>query len=112
MARRRALRHSSRACLSVITAEIAVAKLALQTRPEPRNSPHFKRNRVGMFALITRNFHLGVMKPSHFDGVPLFTIAGASRQIPIARFGKDFMNFADLRRGIFGSLVAFSLAFA
>src|SRR5947209_13167874 len=52
------------------------------------------------------------MKPSHFAGCSSFTMRGAPAQKPNRAPGKDLMNFIGLRRAVFRSLVAFSLAFA
>jgi TRAP-type uncharacterized transport system substrate-binding protein len=52
------------------------------------------------------------MKLSHFDGCSFVHDARVFGQKPNCAPGKDLMNFAALRRAVFRSLVAFSLALA
>jgi TRAP transporter TAXI family solute receptor len=52
------------------------------------------------------------MKPSHFDACSFVHDARGLEPKCNRALGKDFMTFAALRRGIFGSLVALSLAAA
>jgi TRAP-type uncharacterized transport system substrate-binding protein len=52
------------------------------------------------------------MKLSHFDGCSFVHDARGFGQNPNRAPGKDLMNFAALRRAVFRSLVAFSLALA
>jgi TRAP-type uncharacterized transport system substrate-binding protein len=52
------------------------------------------------------------MKPSHFDGCSFVHDARVVEPKSNRALGNDFMKFAALRRGVFRSLVAFTLALA